>query len=193
MHLLPLLVDPFQMYVLKTTPAFINGGMKRNIDGLEDTVHGRTRSIDNSSNGNDSIAEERRFGVMTRPMMLGRGKVAGAQWTGAVTSIAVSMMEAKKVDAVVCIANGSDGGWSNPEPILARTVDDVLRGRGVKPGKRLCCLGVNDSRVLNITPARPSTGAKLTHIRRVEVRQKHQKATLLWSWVQRPSVSSNRR
>ncbi|EJK62303.1 hypothetical protein THAOC_17090 [Thalassiosira oceanica] len=113
--------------------AFINGGMKRNIDGLEETVHGRTRCIDNSINGDDSIAEERRFGVMSRPMMLGRGKVAGAQWTGAVSSIAVSMLESKKVDAVVCIATGSDGGWSNPEPILARTVDDVLRGRGVKP------------------------------------------------------------
>lgn len=155
-----------------TTLAFINGGMKRNIDGLEETVHGRTRCIDNSINGDDSIAEERRFGVMSRPMMLGRGKVAGAQWTGAVSSIAVSMLESKKVDAVVCIATGSDGGWSNPEPILARTVDDVLRGRGVKPGKRLCCLcSWNSSGVLNST--RQSTGTKLTHIRRVEVRRKH--------------------
>ena len=115
--------------------------MKRNIDRLEETVHGRTRGIDSSSNGDDSIAEERRFGVMTRPMMLGRGKITGAQWTGCVTSIAVSMLEAKMVDAVVCIANG-DGGWSNPEPILARTVEDVLRGRGVKPGNRLSCLRV---------------------------------------------------
>jgi len=58
----------------------------------------------------------------------------GAQWTGAVTSIALSMLETKKVDAVVCVAGGSgEEDWSVPEPIIARTADDVLRGRGVKP------------------------------------------------------------
>lgn len=99
-------------------------------------------------------AEEARFGVMHRPMMLARGKrIQNAQWTGCVTGIAVSMLESGMVDAVVCIASkdGDDddddsnnknnnpekkeggGGWSNPEPILARTISDVLRGRGVKP------------------------------------------------------------
>jgi len=69
-------------------------------------------------------------------MQLAKGKnVDGAQWTGVVTGIAVSMLESKMVDAVICIAsNDGDGdNWSNPQPILARSVDDVLRGRGVKP------------------------------------------------------------
>jgi coenzyme F420-reducing hydrogenase beta subunit len=68
-------------------------------------------------------------------MMLARGRIPDAQWTGCVTGIAVSMLEAGKVDAVVCIACREDGNdpWSEPEPILARSVKEVMRGRGVKP------------------------------------------------------------
>ena len=119
--------------------AFLGEGMKRNIVGLEEAVHGRRRKLDDVVWGGASaeVAEEARFGVMHRPMALARGKVKNAQWTGCVTSIALSMLEAGMVDAVVCIASkdedGSGGGWSNPEPILARAVEDVLRGRGVKP------------------------------------------------------------
>jgi len=149
--------------------------MKRNIDGMEETVHGRRRSSKdmvwddgggtttttttaggggggvNAKDAAQEYAEEARFGVMHRPMMLARGKrIQNAQWTGCVTGIAVSMLESGMVDAVVCIAskdddddsnnknnntkkNGGGGGWSNSEPILARTITDVLRGRGVKP------------------------------------------------------------
>ena len=122
--------------------AFIGDGMKGNIDGLEESVHGRKRNLggmiwDDDVKDNAAAAEsaeEARFGVMHRPMALARGKrIEGAQWTGLVTGIAVSMLEAGMVDAVVCIASSEEGGWSDPEPILARTVDEVLRGRGVKP------------------------------------------------------------
>eukprot|EP00804_Cyclotella_cryptica_P002878 CCRYP_009370-RB/>CCRYP_009370-RB protein AED:0.04 eAED:0.04 QI:263/1/1/1/0.8/0.66/6/1497/499 len=115
--------------------AFLEDGMKRNIDGLESIVHGRRRKPDAHEDTN-GIADEARFGVMHSPMFLARGRdIPNAQWTGCVTGIAVSMLESKMVDAVVCIASGDDGvdGWSNPEPILARTVQDVMRGRGVKP------------------------------------------------------------
>jgi coenzyme F420-reducing hydrogenase beta subunit len=122
--------------------AFLGDGMARNIDGMEPTVHGRRRrhdfvwsDISRNNGANSIIAEEGRFGVMTRPMQLAKGKnVDGAQWTGVVTGIAVSMLESGMVDAVICIASNGDGDdWSNPQPILARTVDEVLRGRGVKP------------------------------------------------------------
>jgi len=129
--------------------AFIGEGMKRNIDGLEATVHGRTRNLDDmvwdkssSSSPATNTADEARFGVLHRPMLLARGKhIPNAQWTGCVTGIAISMLEAGMVDAVICIAGKENGeqdgndrsGWSNPEPILARTVSEVLRGRGVKP------------------------------------------------------------
>lgn len=107
--------------------------MQRNIDGLESVVHGRQRKLEDTIE--DGVADESRFGVMQQPMILARGKkVPNAQWTGCVTGIAVSMLEANMVDAVVCIS-GEDGpdGWCNPKPILARSVEDVLRGRGVKP------------------------------------------------------------
>lgn len=101
-----------------------NLGMKR-LDVLEAPVHGRAR-LDAA----DSM--ERHFGVLLDPVQLARGvSMPGSQWTGVVTSIAVSMLESGAVDAVVCIA--SNETWSNPEPIVARTVDEVLRGRGVKP------------------------------------------------------------
>ena len=46
------------------------------------------------------------------------------------------MLEQGLVDAVVCIGSANTGNaldWATPEPILARTVEDVRRGRGVKP------------------------------------------------------------
>lgn len=118
--------------------AFIGDGMAR-IDKLEERVHGRRRDVDStvwsdSSKEATSVAEEGRFGVMNQPMMLARGVgIPNAQWTGCVTAIALSMLDSGMVDAVVCIANESDGDWSSPEPIIAKTADDVLRGRGVKP------------------------------------------------------------
>ena len=132
---------------VKEACAFLGEGMKRNIDGMEDTIHGRKRNIndivwdDNSSN--DGVADEARFGVMKSPMMLAKGKgIVNAQWTGVTTGIAVSMLESKMVDAVVCIASKDEqdsDGWSYPEPILARTVEQVMKGRGVKPGKFCVC------------------------------------------------------
>ncbi|KAL7521097.1 hypothetical protein ACHAWX_005787 [Stephanocyclus meneghinianus] len=115
--------------------AFLDDGMKRNIDGLESVVHGRRRKAD-AHEDKHGMADEARFGVMHSPMFLARGKgISNAQWTGCVTGIAVSMLESKMVDAVVCIASQDDGAddWSTPEPILARTVEDIMRGRRVKP------------------------------------------------------------
>ena len=118
--------------------AFLGPGMGR-MDDLEVKVHGRGRKLndmawsDAPANDGDStgLADEGRFGVLHRPVMLAKGIEKDAQWTGVVTGIAVSMLESNMVDAVVCIAGGDD--WSEPEPILARSVGDVLRGRGVKP------------------------------------------------------------
>mmetsp|Transcript_33000 Transcript_33000/g.72381 ORF Transcript_33000/g.72381 Transcript_33000/m.72381 type:complete len:484 (-) Transcript_33000:91-1542(-) len=125
--------------------AFLGPGMGR-IDKMEAKVHGRGRHLDDMAwSDNDQSAEsnvkadEGRFGVLHQPIMLAKGVEKDAQWTGVVTGIAVSMLESDMVDAVVCIASkNSDtafGGaeWSEPEPILAKTVDDVQRGRGVKP------------------------------------------------------------
>ncbi|CAB9503543.1 7-hydroxymethyl chlorophyll a reductase, chloroplastic [Seminavis robusta] len=132
---------------VKEACAFLGDGMGR-VDDAEMKVHGRQRDTasmawsENKDRGEDlSTADEARFGVMHEPMRLAKGiGMRDAQWTGVVTSIALSMLEAGKVDAVVCIANSSEESnksnpqaWSYPQPILAKTPEDVLRGRGVKP------------------------------------------------------------
>jgi len=106
-------------------------------------VHGRRRKPDIVWTGFDKrieeesepAEEEARFGVLSRPIMLAKGKLDGSQWTGVTTGIALSVLEQGMVDAVVCIASKEETemGWSKPEPILARNKDDILRGRKVKP------------------------------------------------------------
>lgn len=77
--------------------------------------------------------DEARFGVLHRPIQLGKGiGIQGSQWTGVVTGIALSMLESGEVQAVACIGAGP-GGWSDPQPLLARTPEEILKGRGVKP------------------------------------------------------------
>jgi coenzyme F420-reducing hydrogenase beta subunit len=119
----------------------LDEGMGR-LDKMEEQVHGRTRNLsdivwsssEGGSGGVSGVAEEARFGVLHKPIMLAQGVgIPNAQWTGCVTGIALSMLESGMVDAVVCIANKDNGEWSSPEPILAKTPEDVLRGRGVKP------------------------------------------------------------
>lgn len=125
-------------FVSKVTEAcaFLNDGMAR-MDSMEARVHGRKRNLDmawsTNSSRPDSGADEARFGVLHSPIVLAKGTVQGAQWSGCVTSIALAVLESGMVDAVVCIANEIGAAWSAPEPIIAKTSDEVLRGRGVKP------------------------------------------------------------
>jgi coenzyme F420-reducing hydrogenase beta subunit len=118
--------------------AFIGPGMAR-IDKLEEQVHGRKRKLDDMTWSSDDspqvkngMADEGRFGVLHEPVKLARGVEKNAQWTGCVTGIALAMLESKMVDAVVCIASDPDKDWASPQPILAKTPEEVLRGRGVK-------------------------------------------------------------
>ena len=75
--------------------AFLGEGMAR-IDDLETKVHGRQRDVGSmvwSPTKGESLAEEGRFGVLHSPMKLARGVgMQNAQWTGCVTSIALSML-----------------------------------------------------------------------------------------------------
>ena len=135
---------------VKDACAFLGPSMAR-IDDMEERVHGRNRNSSNitwssssssssslSSGDDSSEPDEARFGVLHEPIWLAQGnRVQNAQWTGVVTGICLAMLESNQVDAVVCIASSSNTTGSNnfasPEPILARSTDDVLRGRGVKP------------------------------------------------------------
>jgi coenzyme F420-reducing hydrogenase beta subunit len=130
---------------VETSCAFLGEGMGR-IDSLEQEIHGKSR-LSNTS-GAEGQDLETRFGVMHEdyPIMLVKGTQQKAQWTGAVTSIAIAMLENNMIDAVVCIASADDSDRDTrsddsqlamptlePQPIIAKTVDDILRGRGVKP------------------------------------------------------------
>lgn len=58
--------------------------------------------------------------------------VDGAQWTGIVTTIAIEMLKAGKVEAVICVQSDPEDRFT-PRPILARTPEEVLAAKGVKP------------------------------------------------------------
>ena len=69
--------------------AFIGDGMAR-AEGLEERVHGRSRVYDQSN------LDEAYFGVHDE-ILLARGFVDGAQWTGVATGIALAWLEAGEV------------------------------------------------------------------------------------------------
>lgn len=80
---------------VKEACAFLGDGMTR-ISDMEKRVHGRMRNNDDD--------DELHFGVL-QEMLYARNKpsIKGAQWTGIITKIAISMLESGAVDAVVCV------------------------------------------------------------------------------------------
>lgn len=107
--------------------AFLNDGMAR-IDAAEAVAHGRSRRLDDE--------EELYFGVHTElaGMRMLR-PLAGAAWTGIVTSVAVEALESGLVDAVIAVgARSADGPERmEPRPQLCRTAEQVRACSGVKP------------------------------------------------------------
>ena len=97
---------------------------------IESQVHGRHRNLDDE--------DELLFGV-TEDVFYARAKprVEGAQWTGIVTRIAMEMLHEGVVDAVVCV-QAQENDRLSPKPIVARSVDDIITAKGVKP-----CLSPN--------------------------------------------------
>lgn len=105
--------------------AFLGKGMSR-AEGLEASIHGRAREYDD-----DDLAEAH-WGVHSK-ILLARGVgVPGAQWTGVATAIATAWLACGAVDAVV-VAASDTASFGEPQPLLCRTPEEVLRGRRVKP------------------------------------------------------------
>lgn len=99
-------------------------GMSR-VEALEPVVHGRGRKTD--------TLDETYFGVHEKLLYARKIKpVEGAQWTGIVTTIAIEMLKSGMVEAVICVQSDPEDRFS-PRPILARTPDEILAARGVKP------------------------------------------------------------
>ena len=118
------LCDSYFVAKVKEACPFLGEGMSR-LEDMEQHVHNR------SSEG--ASDDELYFGVhdvmlaarVTRP-------IVGAQWGGLVTTIACRMLETGHADAVLCVGSDPDDRFS-PRPMLARTPEQVLACKGVKP------------------------------------------------------------
>ena len=116
------LCDTYYIAHVKQACAFLGDGMAK-VEKLEPVVHGRKRAGEFES----------RFGVY-QAMCYAKVKapIKGAQWTGLVTSLAIAMLESDRVDGVICVQNDPEDRFK-PKPVIATTVDDILRAKGVKP------------------------------------------------------------
>lgn len=104
--------------------AFLGPGMAR-LDAHEAAAHDRGRDLESEA--------ELLFGVHQEILYArNRPAVEGAQWTGIVTQIAIEMLESGAVEAVVCVQS-DPGDRFAPKPVVARSRQDILAARGVKP------------------------------------------------------------
>ncbi len=88
----------------------------------EARLFGRTRRLDDEDEIAFGIARRRTCARMRRP-------IAGSQWGGIVTAIALRALGSGLVDAVATL----HGSMLEPKAALATTPDEVLEGRGNKP------------------------------------------------------------
>lgn len=115
------LCDTYYIHYVKEACAFLN----QQIAELETQTHGRSRDLDSE---NDLY-----FGVH-QDMVAARKiePIAGAQWTGIVSTIAIEMLHQGQVEGVVCVQN-SDTDRFTPKPVIATTAEEILAARVNKP------------------------------------------------------------
>ncbi len=115
------LCDTYYIHYVKEACAFIN----QQVAELETQTHGRSRDLNRE--------DDWYFGVY-QDMMAARKQqpIAGAQWTGIVSTIACEMLNQGKVEGVVCVQNTPEDRFQ-PMPIIARTPAEVLAARVNKP------------------------------------------------------------
>jgi len=95
------------------------------IESMEQQVHGRARDASNEDEIYFGVHEVLLAARVTQP-------VVGAQWGGVVTTLACSMLENGEADAVLCVGSEAADRFA-PRAVLARTPEQVLACRGVKP------------------------------------------------------------
>jgi coenzyme F420 hydrogenase subunit beta len=115
------LCDTYYIHYVKEACAFIT----QHIDELEAQSHGRARDLDNEQELYFGVHQDMIAARKTEP-------IAGAQWTGIVSSIAIAMLEKGLVEGVVCVQS-SDHDRFTPQPIIARTREEILAARVNKP------------------------------------------------------------
>ncbi|KAI5065448.1 hypothetical protein GOP47_0020143 [Adiantum capillus-veneris] len=118
------LCDTYYIAHVKSSCAFLGSGMSK-VELLEPKVHGRGRNYNSMEDLHFGVHEEMLYAKKIEP-------IEGAQWTGIVTSIAMEMLRSNMVDAVICVQSDPEDRFT-PKPILAKTPEEVLAARGVKP------------------------------------------------------------
>ncbi len=115
------LCDTYYIHYVKEACAFIN----QQIGELEEQTHDRARNLDNPDELYFGVHQEMIAARKTEP-------IAGAQWTGIVSSIAIEMLNSGLVEGVVCVQNTKEDRFQ-PMPIIARTPEEILAARVNKP------------------------------------------------------------
>ncbi|WP_295439291.1 Coenzyme F420 hydrogenase/dehydrogenase, beta subunit C-terminal domain [uncultured Thiodictyon sp.] len=97
--------------------------VRNRMEEIEHRLHGRRRHP----------GDEMRFGIYREQAILRmRRPVAGAQWTGMVTTLAARLLERGEVEAVI-LTGTNPGTRFEPLPVLARTPEEVRACVGNKP------------------------------------------------------------
>ncbi|MBD2092221.1 Coenzyme F420 hydrogenase/dehydrogenase, beta subunit C-terminal domain [Microcoleus sp. FACHB-1515] len=115
------LCDTHYIHYVKDACAFLN----QQIAPLEEQTHGRSRNLENQDDWYFGVSQQMMAARKTEP-------IAGAQWTGIVSSIAIEMLESGMVEGVVCVQNTTDDRFQ-PQPVIARNREEILAARVNKP------------------------------------------------------------
>jgi coenzyme F420 hydrogenase subunit beta len=115
------LCDTYYIHYVKEACAFLN----QQVAELEAQAHGRSRNLDNEDDWYFGVHQEMMAARKQQP-------IAGAQWTGIVSTIACEMLTRRLVEGVVCVQNTEEDRFQ-PKPVIATTPEEILAARVNKP------------------------------------------------------------
>ena len=115
------LCDTYYIHYVKEACAFIN----QQVSELEEQTHGRSRNLDQPDDWYFGVRQSMTAARKRQP-------IEGAQWTGIVSTIAIEMLTQGWVEGVVCVQN-TDADRFQPQPVIARTPEEILAARVNKP------------------------------------------------------------
>lgn len=123
------LCDTHYVAQVKEACAFLN----QQFTELEEHTHGRSRESVRTGSPTPEVSDTDYFGIYEEMFTARkRDPIEGAQWTGIVSSIGMKALTAGLVEGVVCVRADAEDRFK-PQPILARTPEEVLAARVNKP------------------------------------------------------------
>ncbi|MFQ3585365.1 MAG: Coenzyme F420 hydrogenase/dehydrogenase, beta subunit C-terminal domain [Cyanobacteriota bacterium] len=123
------LCDTHYVAQVKEACAFLN----QQFTELEEQTHGRSRESVRTGSPTSEVSDTDYFGIYEEMFTARkRDPIEGAQWTGIVSSIGMKALSTGLVEGVVCVQADAEDRFK-PQPILARTPEEVLAARVNKP------------------------------------------------------------